>query len=421
MDTFGETSWCPLAEQALHHSIPVTSSNARFDTDCLDYNLSLSGFDGALELYTDTSQVQPLSLLPSFPSQSPTPVKNRVSLACIPCRNRHSKCDATVPVCTQYRESNRSCLYTASRRGRGEAARPELPRQHGIVSEQSETERPRKRLNQHSRPGSDSSSSISISESTATSISCLVGPSLGRQPSDSLSSPIMEPDRPAELLDLYYDFFHDAHPFILPRGYLNQRLQTNRASLHQLLPILEFIGSLFAPSAANGKLRRHAENILLHECLPETGFTVQALLIFAIAVHSCTEFDHARGILDRAIRIAVRIGMQYNSFSTENGEGCSVTEESWRRTWWYLYVTDGTFAGIRHSSSFLLYDIHSDVDLPCEEAFYRSGVRLTPINDPIFDLRICRISLSPTRGKNIAPVNLPAKNSCFLLSHTLST
>jgi hypothetical protein len=63
------------------------------------------------------------------------------------------------------------------------------------------------------------------------------------------------------------------------------------------------------------------------------------------------------------------------SFAIANGEGCLVLEESWRRTWWFLYVTDGIFAGISHCLTFALRDIQADVDLPCEEATYQLGIR----------------------------------------------
>ena len=134
-------------------------------------------------------------------------------------------------------------------------------------------------------------------------------------------------------------------------------LQAHSSSLQYLLPVMELVGSLFAPGAAKGVLRPRAERALSPDHLPETGFTVQVLLIFAIAVHASNEFFRARGILDHAVRIALQIRMHSNLFSKAYGEGCLVLEESWRRTWWFLYVTDGIFAGIRHCLTFSLLDI----------------------------------------------------------------
>jgi hypothetical protein len=181
---------------------------------------------------------------------------------------------------------------------------------------------------------------------------------------------------------------------------------------------MEFVGSLFAPGAAKGMLRVRAESALPPDHLPATGFTVQSLLIFAIAVHACNEFVRARGILDHAIRIALQINMNSNSFSIANGEGCSVLEESWRRTWWSLYVTDGIFAGIRHCLTFSLRDIKADVDLPCEEATYQSGVRIISIKVAAFILTRHRTSHSLGHWRNTTHVNLRGRNSSSLLLPT---
>ncbi len=124
-----------------------------------------------------------------------------------------------------------------------------------------------------------------------------------------LSSSRSEPDEPSKLLDLYYTAFHNAHPVVLPRQFLSQPLQTDRSSLRHLLPAMEYVGSFFAPGVAKGALRARAESVLAHDLLPATGFTVQSLLIYPIAVHASNESVRARKILDHAIRIALQINM----------------------------------------------------------------------------------------------------------------
>jgi hypothetical protein len=190
--------------------------------------------------------------------------------------------------------------------------------------------------------------------------------------------PMSESENSSKLVGLYYAFFHDAHPYVLPQRFLNQRLEADSASLQYVLPVLEFIGSLFAQTSNKKAMQERAESILLVDSLPDNGFSVQALLTFAIAVHSCDEFTNARSILDRAIQMALRIDMNSETFATSNGEGSAVLAESWRRTWWYLFLTDGIFSGIRHRTSFALRDIKSDVNLPCEDADYNSGVSIIP-------------------------------------------
>lgn len=354
---------------AIHHD-SISNAFGPLQSDGLDYGFPFSEFDETIESFSTTSQFHSLELPYSFDQHLPTPGKNRVSLACITCRNRHTKCDARLPICSQCRETGRSCKYTPSRRGRGR--RSETRKQHMTDGGQFETDIPRRGVDYQSRSGSDGD---------------LCGFTVNRSPSLTPSqvnvhraslTVYSEPDQPTKFLDLYYAYFHDAHPIVLPRQFLNRRLEVNKASLQHLLPVMEFIGSLFAANPSKEIQRVRAESILSSDNLPVTGFTVQALLIFAIAVHASNQFVRAREILDRGIQIALEINMQSKSFATANAQGCSVLEESWRRTWWFLYVTDGIFAGIRHCLTFSLFNIETDVDLPCEEVDYHSGVCPTP-------------------------------------------
>lgn len=379
MDHASEVPWCPVTEQGHHDSITLTSTDALCQWGALDYDLSLSDFDQTLESYTRTSQFQPADLLQSFTSPPPTRAKSRVSLACIPCRSRHTKCDATAPECSQCRACNRTCSYTESRRGRAKVSRVEQSQRTLREQKQLEIERDHEGRNQQSRSGSNDASSANTNDSNLNSGWSPVDLSGVHHTNYSPSRSMSDLDDSSKFLDLYYASFHDAHPIVLPRKFLNQRLQTNRSSLRHLLPVMEFVGSLFAQGSAKEVLRARADFTLLTDNLPATGFTVQSLLIFAIAVHACNEFVHARGILDHAVRIALQINMNSNSFSAANGEGSAILEESWRRTFWFLFVTDGIFAGIRHCLTFSLHDIQADVDLPCEEANYQSGVSTVPI------------------------------------------
>ena len=51
--------------------------------------------------------------------QKPSPV------ACVPCRRRHLKCDARMPVCTRCHNTNNDCRYVRSRRGLRNRSSPE--------------------------------------------------------------------------------------------------------------------------------------------------------------------------------------------------------------------------------------------------------------------------------------------------------
>lgn len=356
MESLNETAWF-TAEGQSQPASTFPSNEALFQIDPLGYDFSLPDLDNHLDLYAQPVQFPNLQC---FGINGSPRTKSRVSLACIPCRSRHTRCDAIMPTCSQCRTSSRSCSYAQSRRGRVKLVRAERHQQTSKDGGQSSS-------------ANDDISSTSITESGGSQDQSPVGPSNTSGGQATATGAISETES-ADLLDLYYSSFHDSHPIVLPRKFLNQRLEINRQSLLQLILVMEFIGSMFASKGLKEELRLRVENMLQSDGLPETGFTVQALQLYAIAIHSSDEFEHARAILDRAIQIAVQINMRSSSFAAVNGEGSAVLEESWRRTWWELYLIDGSFAAIRHCSAFSMNEILSDVDLPCEEAEYQSGV-----------------------------------------------
>ncbi|KFY14410.1 hypothetical protein V492_02632 [Pseudogymnoascus sp. VKM F-4246] len=367
MDNPDLTPWFQQEGQGQQGAV---SSNIALFQLGVGYGFSGPEFDNPFEFGTPESQFLPRDLTSTSSTTSRPRPKTRVSLACIPCRSRHTKCDATVPACTQCLGTGRTCVYAESRRGRGKQAVLEQRQLLSNVEMQLEREE------RQSKSASDAASATHSIHSTGSSLDLRMSP-IGGSPmgifNGSIVGPISEPESSSKLLDMYYDFFHDAHPYVLPRKFLDRRLQLDSASLRHILPVLEFIGSLFARSPNKKAMQERAESLLLVDFLPANGFSVQALLSFAIAVHSCDEFVKARGILDRAISMALRIGMNSEDFAISNADGCTILAESWRRTWWYLYLTDGIFSGIRHLESFELRDIKSDVNLPCEDSNYNSG------------------------------------------------
>lgn len=289
---------------------------------------------------------------------------SRVSLACIPCRTRHIKCDARTPSCSKCRSDNRTCSYTKSRRG----------------GQRSKVQRKRSALDPHPPEGLDFHDPLQCRPANITVPALFSDGSTPEtsQASSSLSSFHDCDYSTTHFLDSYYTYFHDAHPITLPRGYLISRLQSDPVPLEQVEHVMEYIGSLYIPHIPSEYLRHKISTELSAGNLPMTGFSVQALILFALATHCCNNFEESRVLLDRAITMALEIKMQSRSFAQENGEGNAVLEESWRRTWWLLFITDGTFAGIMRETSFKLSNIPTDVDLPCEEREYAEGVSWTP-------------------------------------------
>lgn len=176
------------------------------------------------------------------------------------------------------------------------------------------------------------------------------------------------------LFHLFYSYFYDAHPFILPREYLSEKIA--RVNLHPLQCAIDYIGSCYDPSMHRHDFQHIAEFELLKQDVSRDVYSVQALLIFAIGLVSSDERDKAQFSLKLAINLALELGMNRRDFFWHDGHGCPVNEESWRRTWWELYIVDGHFAAAHPSKAFRLSTVSADTLLPCEEGEYFSGVRI---------------------------------------------
>jgi hypothetical protein len=178
-------------------------------------------------------------------------------------------------------------------------------------------------------------------------------------------------------IDLYYKFFHRYHPCILPQRRLEIFLEADdyHAILKPLVSVMRFIGSLYARSS-QGQLPIEATTVdTLREPYARSPFTVQYLLIHSMALYWCGEQVRSREEMDRAIQLALELKMHQQRFATQHGQGDPVLEESWRRTWWQLYIVDLWYAAMKHVHAFPTYDVNPTVDLPCEEKEYEVGVR----------------------------------------------
>ncbi|ESZ96962.1 hypothetical protein SBOR_2644 [Sclerotinia borealis F-4128] len=287
----------------------------------------------------------------------------RVSLACVPCRSRHVKCGAEMPSCSRCQQDDKPCSYAKSRRGMRDK---NAPRKRSSAKEQ---------IRGHSvgiDPGGYTTSVGSLIENSSGE--SWTGAISDASASPGSSSSRLNRIRPVDLtrlIDLYYNFFHRAHPYIIPKGRFLSKLKTDPDSLNNLLPVMQYIGSLYAPDLQSAEFRAIAFSQLDVPSLPQSGFSVQALLLLAIATHSEDEREHARVILDRNICMALEIRMNYRAFAEMERD--PVLAESWRRTYWGLYVLDGVFSGIARASSFILSAIEGHVNLPCEDHEYESG------------------------------------------------
>lgn len=142
---------------------------------------------------------------------------------------------------------------------------------------------------------------------------------------------------------------------MLPRKELQQQqLGRDAGSLDHLILMLNAIGSCYS--------RQHLDVFLPHDMSPSV-FNVQALILRALFAEWNGE-DDAADILQRGKEMALKIGLNRRSFAAE--EENPVLAETWRRTWWELYIVDAFFAGIRHLPTFNLFSVETDVELPVD-------------------------------------------------------
>lgn len=144
--------------------------------------------------------------------------------------------------------------------------------------------------------------------------------------------------------------------------------------LQHLEAAMRYIGSFYIAQAPTSVLCLEAERAIYNMTCPKDGFKVQAMLILAIGLDGYTYQDKALQFLVEAQDIALELGMNRREFAMLHGNGLNVLEESWRRTWWELFVVDGMIAGVHQKSSFRLNEVAAEVGLPCEEEQYVNGV-----------------------------------------------
>jgi hypothetical protein len=219
-------------------------------------------------------------------------------------------------------------------------------------------------------------------------------------------------------VDLYYETFHLFHPFILPQHHLLSYAQ-DPAKAQQLKPViscLRQIGCLYSSRAdQEGHLahlvQQAANEIAEAKALtPLCPFLCQAYLLQSIALFWSGAQVEADECMKNAINIAVTLGMSRQEFA--NSYSDVVLAESWRRTWWQLFIVDADYAAIRRDIDFPTRDIPATVDLPCEEHEYKSGVcpPLCSLAMAIAD-HAYRSSQGPQRWQNMTRESLRLKNT----------
>jgi hypothetical protein len=299
---------------------------------------------------------------------------NRVVLACIQCRSRHVKCDSNQPACNRCTRDGKECTYQKSRRGGLDKAA--LARRRERLQQQpAENVQASSQLPQSHSPESSNSSGVErlpCREVVSMQPTFDVIPAIDARLASSQMAFQISTER---LIDIYYENYWAAFPVPLPMHHLNQRRLNHNHGMDNLLLVLQYVGSIFAPWTQSEPHYEAARKAFESANIPRTPFNVQALMIFASAQLHTDRTRESRRSLDIATSIALELCMNTREFAVAYGEGSPVLEESWRRTYYFLALTDQHFSIIVNNPIYALMNVPNLADLPCDDEFYESGVR----------------------------------------------
>lgn len=163
---------------------------------------------------------------------------------------------------------------------------------------------------------------------------------------------------------VFYSFFWPSHPFLPSSRDIEDYLKGSEET--SLIHAINYVGSLYA-CAENHQRQRLPFPQKIHE-YPQNVFAVQSLILLAISSHMSNNPTQAQDFLHSAVDIALAIGLHKYDFDTSQRKDSQVVAESWRRTWWELYILDIMFAGLNQTCNMWLKGVEPHVLLPCEEA-----------------------------------------------------
>ncbi|KAJ5371458.1 uncharacterized protein N7496_007550 [Penicillium cataractarum] len=325
-------------------------------------------------------------------------------LACLLCRHKHLKCDGKTPVCGRCLLTGSECQYTKSRRGykgpsKKRRAEPYSPDQLVTDPAPSMVEVPLDWSLQgsfnyapHTVPlpssGSASPSFNGIPNIPASTMTTTTTAATTTPPARPITGP-MTPESSSSvggdgyLLDIYYTYFHSAHPVLPPLRLLYRGAQCP-VYLEQ---VMKFIAAHFTP-AALPETYRPTVVTGVRDQLPSVE-KVQAWLLLAIVLHSRNERGEAKECLDAAVDLAFELGLNQATFAEIASNGDPTRAECLRRTWWELFVVEGLLTALGVQQVYRTNLVPPEVPLPCEERIYQDG--LTPPPSPTiaqFDERV---------------------------------
>lgn len=313
----------------------------------------------------------------------------RSSLACLPCRSRHLKCDGRRPECSRCTESAKHCHYTESRRGGSSRA--------SLAERRSRQAARQSALGNEPSPSSDGLSStrqdqpvVDREEEQGYSFHLpnldidgdLAG--LASPATSSTATPTSPFDHNYSidndvLIQRFYQDFHRFHPMVVPRRHLIRLYQDpdRQSALIPLIAALRLMGHLFNSQAWSQPLQEFAETCFSQSSAAEPVM-VQCRLLYSMSLFWFDRKEEALTEMDSAVQLALDLGMHRQEFAVAHSGGDHILAESWRRTWWWVDIIDAYYVGTLGNRDFAVVNIDATVDLPCSESSYERGVSALP-------------------------------------------
>jgi len=307
-------------------------------------------------------------------------------LACLECRRSHLKCDGATPTCARCRARGDACTYTRSERGRRRrVTRPKSVAQPTVAQALPYPSDVAKSTVEQALPGSSTApsqwfpASATLDGKVARSLQD--APLVGQTDSSVLqggSTTTLQNEQPPpwaddeHLVNLYYLNFHESHPIMLPRD-----MYWKQSYPRYLRAVVQLIGGHFSPTASRDAFHQRAAKEL-RDGDQNTPEMVQARILYTVALFARNDVREGQQMLDTAIESALKLGMHQRDFAATHGNGLTQLEESMRRTWYELYVTDGCIAALQRKSAFKTNTVKADVLLPCDDFIYEGGMCFMP-------------------------------------------
>lgn len=312
------------------------------------------------------------------------------SRACLPCRDKHLKCNGQTPVCDRCTSTGMTCAYIQSRRGRRGA--PAVTTTAANTTTSAPVTGTAAAVGADvARPPSLMSNLVGLDE--LPTASALQLQNTATEPSeDTISMPHVDTNTPDDdyLIGLYYRYIHPAHPFLLP-----QKLYQHNRGLFpdHLKRAMCFIASHH--SSTYPEQHRDASNAVFEPSVINDAFKVQSLILITLTSYARFERDRGNTALNAAIDVAHQIGLNSDTFGQDHEP---LFRESWRRTWWELYTISGLISLI--GSTNVRLSQPSFMTLPCDCEAYNTCQ--APRTGNVEDIRERFRAEAPTKWSSFA-------------------